>query len=226
MMIRPEGFYEEFLIGKSKEQVMTVIRGLKQETGRIKRMMESRDYEQEIIMHPSEDTRLFWTHEYLKRAKMAYVEAGGTCTLSKSEEKAADFDSNISFIYKITFTINDDFGRYLSFVVELSNELRAYTEILRVKEPIVLIDANSEEPFTMDTFVATLETLHIGEWRRRYSSQRFGYTLSDGTQWKLEFEYSNGHKPERFESENSTPYNFNRLKMIFGIGDTEEDYDE
>jgi hypothetical protein len=226
MMISPEGYYEEYLRGKTKEQVMTVIRGLKQEIGRIKHMMESGDYEQEIILHHSEDARLFWTREYLKRAKMAYAEVGGTYTLSKSEEKAADFDLNINFIYKIIFIINDDFGGYRSFEVDLSNELRAYTEILGVKEPFVLIDANSEEPFTMDTFVATLETFHIGEWRRRYSSQCFGYTLSDGTQWKLEFEYCNGHKPIRFEGENSTPYNFDRLKMIFGIGETEEDYDE
>jgi hypothetical protein len=33
--------------------------------------------------------------------------------------------------------------------------------------------------------------------------QRFGYTVCDGTQWELEFEYNNGHKPVRFDGDNS-----------------------
>ena len=82
------------------------------------------------------------------------------------------------------------------------------------------------EAFTKVTFTAVLADLHIGEWRRRYSTQRFGYTVCDGTQWEWEFEYNNGHKLERFDGDNSYPYNFERLKMIFGIDDTEEDEDE
>lgn len=83
MMISPEGYYEEHLKGKTKEQIMTAIRGLKQEIGHLKNTMESPDYGKELIMHPSEDTRLHWTREYLERAKQAYAEAGGTYTLSK-----------------------------------------------------------------------------------------------------------------------------------------------
>lgn len=62
--------------------------------------------------------------------------------------------------------------------------------------------------------------------RRRYSTQRFGYTVCDGTQWELEFEYSNGHKPVRIDGDNSYPYNFNKFQMLFGIDETEEDEDE
>ncbi len=68
MMISPEGYYEEYLKGKTKEQILTVIRGLKQEIGRLKITMESPDYGVKPIMHPSEDTRLHWTREYLERA--------------------------------------------------------------------------------------------------------------------------------------------------------------
>ena len=41
MMISPEGYYEEYLKGKTKEQILTVIRGLKQEIGRLKITMEA-----------------------------------------------------------------------------------------------------------------------------------------------------------------------------------------
>lgn len=94
-MISPESYYEEHLKEKTKEQIMTAIRGLKQEIGRLKNTMEDPEYGIKTIMHPSEDTRLHSTREYLKRAKQTYVEAGGTYTLSKSEQKTADFDTNM-----------------------------------------------------------------------------------------------------------------------------------
>jgi len=112
MMISPEGYYEDYLKGKMKEKIMTAICGLKQEMGRLKNTMKGPDYGQELIMHPSEDTRLHWTREYLERAKQAYAETGGTYTLSKSEEMAADFNSNIDAICKITFSIGGFFGGY------------------------------------------------------------------------------------------------------------------
>ena len=226
MMISPKAYYEEQLKGKTKEQIISAIHGLKQEIGRLKNIMESPDYGQEAIVHPSEDTRIHWTREYLERAKLAYNQAGGNYTLSKLEEMAADFDSNMNSICKIIFSIGGFFGGYRSYVVELSDELRAYTKLWEDVEPLALLDTDNDENFTKATFIASIADLHIGEWRRRYSTQRFGYTVCDGTQWELEFEYNNGHKPVRFDGDNSYPYNFDRLKMLFGIDDTEEDDDE
>lgn len=225
MMISPEGYYEEYLKGKTKEKIMSAIRGLKQEIGRLKNTMESPDYGQEEIVRPSESTRLHWTREYLERAKQAYAEAGGTYTLSKSEEKAADFVSNMDFISKITFSIGGFFGGYRSYVIELSDEFKAYNKLWDDEEPLVLLDED-DEPCTKETYIAALADLHIGEWRRRYSTQRFGYTVCDGTQWELVIEYYNGHKPVRFDGDNSYPYNFDKFQMLFGIDETEEDEDE
>ncbi|ERI11216.1 hypothetical protein [Aneurinibacillus aneurinilyticus] len=226
MMISPEGYYEEYLKGKTEEQILTVIRGLKQEIGRLKNTMESPDYGIVPIVHPSKETRLHWTREYLEGAKQAYAEAGGTYTLSKSEEKTADFDANMGAICKINFSIDGFFGGYRSYVIELSDELKAYTKLWEDKEPLFLLDDANKKPFTKDTFIAALKDLHIGEWRRRYSTKRFGYMVCDGTQWELEFEYNNGHKSVRFDGDNSYPYNFDKFQMLFGIDDTEEGKDE
>ena len=223
MMISPEGYYEENLKGKTKEQIISAIRGLKQEIGRLKNMMESPDYGQEPIVHPTEDTRINCARGYLERAKLAYIQAGGKYTLSKSEEKAADFDSNMDSICKIIFSIGGFFGGYRGYVVELSDEVKAYTKLWEDEEPLSLLDTDNDETFTKATFIASIADLHIGEWRRRYSTQRFGYTVCDGTQWELEFEYNNGHKPVRFDGDNSYPYNFDRFKMLLGIYDTEGD---
>lgn len=40
MMISPESYYEEFLKGKSKEEILRSIRGLKKEFGRLKNITE------------------------------------------------------------------------------------------------------------------------------------------------------------------------------------------
>lgn len=225
MMLSPESYYEEYLKGKTKEEIMTAIRGLKQEIGHLKNSMEKPYDGMKTVIHPSEDTYIYWSREYLDIAKQAYVEAGGTYTLSKSEEKAADFDANINAICKITFNIGGYFGGYSTYIVELSEEMKAYTKLWEDEEQLLLLDDN-EEPFTKDTFIDALKDLHIGEWRRRYSTERFGYTICGGTQWELEFEYNNGHRPLRFYGDNSYPYNFDKFQNLFGIYDTEEDEDE
>lgn len=226
MMISPESYYEEYLKGKTKEEIMTAIRGLKQEIGHLKNSMENPHGGIKTVMHPSEDTRLHWTREYLDKAKQTYVEAGGTYTLSKSEEKTANFDANMDAICKIAFSLGGYFGGYRSYIVELSDEFKAYTKLWEDKEPLSLWDDDNQEPCTKDTFIAALKELHIGEWRRHYTTKRFGYIVLDGTQWELEFEYSNGHKPVRFDGDNSYPYNFHKFQRLFGIDVTEEDEDE
>lgn len=225
-MISPESYYEKYLKGKTKEQIMSAIRGLKQEIGRLKNTMENPDFDRELIVHPNEETRLHWTREYLERAKQAYAEAGGTYTLSKSEKKAADFETNMDFICKITFSIGGFNEGYCSYVVELLDGLRAYKKLWGDEEPLDLLDADNEDLFTKATFIEVVADLHIGEWRRSYSTKRFGYMVCDGTQWELEFEYNNGHKPEKFYGDNSYPYNFYRFMLLFGIDDTEEDEDK
>ena len=226
MMLSPESYYEEYLKGKTKEEIMTAIRGLKQEIGHLKNSMEKPYDGMKTVIHPSEDICIYWSREYLDIAKQAYVEAGGTYTLSKSEEKAADFNANMESISKITFNIGGYFGGYRNYIVELTDEFKAYTKLWEDKEPLLLCDDDSQEPFTKDTFIAALKDLHIGEWRRRYSTKRFGYMVLDGTQWELKFEYNNGHKPVRFDGDNSYPYNFDKFQMLFGIDVTEEDEDE
>ncbi len=101
-------------------------------------------------------------------------------------------------------------------MVEISDELSAYTRLWEDEKPFILLDED-EEPFTKGTFFAALADLHIGEWRRSYSTKRFGYMVCDGTQWKLEVEYNNGHKPVRFFGDNSYPHSFYRFNMFFGL---------
>lgn len=217
-MISPERYYVDFLEGKTQDEILTVIRGLKQAIGRLKNSMENPYKDNETISHPSEDARLQMTREYLEKAKDAYAKAGGVYNFSKSEEKAANFLVNLENLQKIIFIIGGYFGGYRRYTVELTEEMKAYTKLCEDEQPLVLLN-KKEEPFTKSTFLEALRELHIGEWRRYYTTDRFGYEVLDGTQWELEFEYSNGHKSVRFEGDNSYPYNFQSLERLFGIRD-------
>lgn len=87
MMISPESYYEEHLKGKTKEEIMTTIRGLKQEIGRLKNSLENPYAYKKTVIKPSKDNRIYWNREYLDIAKQAYVEAGGIYNLSKAEKR-------------------------------------------------------------------------------------------------------------------------------------------
>ena len=227
MMIRPEEYYEEYLKGKSAEQIMTAIRGLKKEIGHLKNTTEHPDYGEQPVMHPSESTRLWCTRLYLERAKEALIAAGGTYKPSQAELKAADFDANIRNIKKLVFSIGGYFGGYETRTYTLDEE-RLY---LDVEHSLILKPTNLEiepdYPCSKDEFLDGLRELHIGEWRSKYDLRRFGCMVLDGTQWELEINFSNDHKPVKIYGDNAYPYNFDRFQELLGIEpDVEEEEDD
>lgn len=223
MMISPESYYEMNLKGKSDKQIISAIRGLKNEIGHLKNVMEHPDYGSEPIIHPSESTRLWCTREYLERAKEALAEAGGVYKPSQAEIKAQEFDENLPFIKKIVFSIGGYFGGYETRTITFDDEMKVcITHSLEFdEEPIepVLF------PIQKDEFLDELSRLHIGEWRKTYSPERYGYAVLDGTQWELEIHFANDTKPFKCYGSNSYPYNFNEFQELLGI-DTSEYEDE
>ncbi|MFR2890294.1 hypothetical protein [Clostridium butyricum] len=227
MMISPESYYEEYLKGKTQEQIMTAIRGLKQEIGHLKNTMEHPNYGHEAIMYPSESTRLWCIRMYLQRAKQAFVEVGGTYSPSKAEQKALVFNESIPAISKLVFLIGGFFGGYETRTFRL-DEVHLYTEVnhsINLKPTNIHVEADC--PTTKDAFLEGISKLHIGEWRSRYTLDKFGYHICDGTQWGLKIYFSDGHKPVKIYGDNSYPYNFDEFQELLGIAnDFEADEDE
>ena len=223
MMISPENYYEEYLREKDAKQIISIIRGLKNEMGRLKNIMEHPDYGTELTVCPSEAVRLSCTREYLERAKQALVEVGGTYTPSQAELRALDFTNNIDHISNFSFSIGGYFGGYNTYVANLSGkELRFESQHWEISKLMGVFDEDGE-PLSRETFIEGIRKLHMGEWMRSYSLKRFGYMVLDGTQWEVEIEYDNGHRNVRFDGDNSYPYNFNDLKVLFGIEEDSED---
>jgi hypothetical protein len=214
------------LKGKPADRIMSTIRGLKQEIGRLKNTMEHPDYGSEPVMRPSEATRLSCTRDYLTRAKLALAEAGVVYKPSQAELKAQEFENNFPFISKIIFSIGGFFGGYESRTVTINGD-----EIcINVEHSLIPIPSNlgefEIEPLDKEEFMDELSRLYIGEWRRSYHPERFGYSYCDGTQWELEIQFSNGVKPFRCYGDNSYPYNFDAFQELLGIDTTEEPEEE
>jgi hypothetical protein len=217
MMISPENYCEEYLREKDAKQILSIIRGLKNEMGHLKNIMEHPDYGTESKVCPSESVRLSCTREYLERAKQALVEVGGTYNPSRTELRTLDFISNVNHISKFTFSIGGFFGGYNTYIADLSgNELKFESKQGEASTPMKVFNKEGE-PLTKESFLEGIRKLHMGEWKRSYSPERFGHMVLDGTQWEIEIEYDNGHRKVRFDGDNSYPYNFFDLQALFGV---------
>ncbi len=220
MMISPEIFYEDNLKGKSTAQIMTVIRNLKCEIGRLKNIVEHPDYgSREFAMCPSESTQIHCSREYLERAKQALVEAGGEYIPSATEKKAMEFDNNIPYINKIEFRIGG-FTYYfdtITYIIDGDKICESRERSITLKpfssSKGKLLDIDKED------FLDRLDSINIGEWSRNYDSRKFGCFVMDGTKWQLNIYYSNGHRPIKIYGDNAYPYNFAHLLDLFGIED-------
>lgn len=221
MMISPETYYEETLKGKSAAEILSAIRGLKQQIGRLKNIMEHPDYQ--CTMCPAEDVQLWCARLYLERAKQALLDAGGTYVPSKAELKAEEFDANIPYINKVEFSIGGYLGGFETRTYTINaDSIHMDVEHFSAWEPSNLDDVEMEES-DKDSFLEELAELHIGEWRKNYNPKRWGYYVLDGTQWHLHIYYSNGSKPVKIHGDNDYPYNFDKLQELFGISPWEEE---
>ena len=215
MMMSPESYYEEHLKGKTPEQIMTAIRSLKREIGRLKRQ----PIDMELEINPSIDVQILCSKEYLERAKQALVEAGGTYTPTKKELAEAAFKARIPFLRRITLTRSSFCcGRNDIHVVIVENEC-CYIALKNWSG-----DVPSKEdgtPIYKDEFLQKLDLLDLYEWKHRY----IDYDVLDGEQWELLLDFSDNGKPIKIYGSNKYPDNFYDLEELFDL-DSYSEYDE
>lgn len=121
-MISPEKFYEMKLKGKSADEIQSRIRGLKNEIGRLKSLIESQEINLEPLACPLSSTRLACSRLYLARAKQALSDAGGQYKLSRREKRIQSFDKSIPFIEQIEFSYGGDFYGYENRTITISEK--------------------------------------------------------------------------------------------------------
>ena len=229
MMLEPEEYYENYLKGKTSDQIMTQIRSLKRKINRLQNVMDHPDYPYRTdVIDPDEGVQVYMYREYIKRAKTALEEAGVVYTMTKAEQREAAIEASMPYASKVIFSK----GCYLTggiakiFTIG-ENTLFASTQtFLHIEEPDLLDISEYREEFLEE-----LADLHLERWRRHYDLYRYGMAVMDGESWKLEIQFSNGHRPLKITGENAYPFAFYYLEDVLGLpfeqkDDEREEIDE
>ena len=219
MMISPETFYEEDLKGKSAGEILRIIKSLKREINRLKKIAESNDMFPEKMICPDPLTQIKVYREYLERAKIAYAEAGGEYKPTKAEMKDREFNESLRLMKKFEFRYGGFCSGYETHIYTIVGEKVLFD--LRLGFARETFNLPDEEPVTRAAFLEGLAELHIGEWKKNYVNP----LVLDGTQWSIDIEYEGDRKPVHIDGSNAFPYNFNDLLGFLGI-DSQDDFDD
>ena len=204
MMISPDAFYDMELKGKTPEQIMKVIRSIKREISHLKRALESPDYDMIEHYDPSEKVRISCNRDYLVRAKVALIEAGGEYVPTKAEIKSDTFQERINEIKSISFVRSGfpncrdvrlahiELNRVVMYVGESFTDLKGYS-----------LDKGE--------FLDMLERLYLGEWNSRYVNAN----ILDGLQWEVVVNYVEKADKVVVYGDNAFPYNYDELVELF-----------
>lgn len=161
MMISPETYYEEYLQGKSKSVILQQISLLRQETGRLKEVMESVENSPEAMIMPSPLTRIKCNREYLEMAKLAFEEAGGQYVPTDEELRDQSFNTKLAAMHRFTLEIGGFFSGYTKYKYTISGDrVLFYADHSFYLKPSNLPEY---EAFPREEFVRGIAALHIGE---------------------------------------------------------------
>lgn len=211
---------ERYLTNKSESQLTMHILAVKKEMNHLKRAIEGERLGDFRASHSGELAQIQKLRLYLRDTSVALEQIGGTFRHSEADKRAMAFQQNIPFIQRIDYSIGGYLGGFdhcralveenqvfINFKPPLSDtSIRAYTKI----------PADSYD-YKMDkrTFLKTIESLHMGEWRGDYLASDYGFTIIDGSSWMIEVYYSNDSEKVEFSGHNAYPYNFDVFHKLF-----------
>ena len=204
MMISPGGFYDE-VKGKSIEDVESEIRKLKRTITKLKDEIEAPGSEPDLVC-PSKSTVIYWSREYLEMAKKALADVGGEYKETKEEKRARAFLERLPSLRRMELEI----GGWEKYDIEVDGDT------LKRDPVMVLRDRDDPEVETREALLEYLRDMHLEEWRKDYSPERYGIYILDGTQWSLKLIYDDG-KTREYEGDNVYPWNFGELCRMFGL---------
>lgn len=163
------------------------------------------------LTHPSDDTKLYWTRQYLQKAIKAYKEKGGKYEPTEEEIQSKRFNENVPHLKEITaekrsYSPNDDFILSVKF---------EENEVVVSKTDTAYEKGMTNEKFDKQYILEELKDLYIGEWENEYTPEKFGITIMDGFSWDIEFVFSNKEETKRVLCQNIEPHNFNDFLNLF-----------
>lgn len=214
-----EEFNSERLKGKTLDEILTVIRGLKKKIGHLKNIVEHPEFE-EPYHEFGPKGELFMLLLYLDETKRVFTELGGKYKLSAAEKKAETFDRNIPHIVRIEARNGNSKYGYKYYFFDLSDDTvtMEYSSDSGPRQP-----HRPWGPTNREEFLEDLRDIHMGTWRRSYTLERFNYTKYneiawyDEDEWWVTFYYDNQTKPVSFEGNRAYPHNYLLLSDLLNL---------
>jgi hypothetical protein len=127
------------------------------------------------------------------------------------------FEDSISAISKIIFSIGREGKGFETSTVTFGEKSFCFDDEHSVQAKSLYFYGKNDLR-NKEQFLEEIRKLHIGEWRSRYTPERFGYFFPEGIHWNLTIEFSNGNMPFKVKGHNSGPYNFDQFKALVGMG--------
>lgn len=209
MMMSPESYYMG-LKGKTADEILTELNGLRQEISELKAALRSQDLTEPDIK-PSWDVRLAMALDYFDMAKKALLEAGGEYVPTEDERRALDFNARLDGLTVLEFTVSRHFLVAKTLSADFSGG-KTSAKIICETNPLYGNDSRKKVgEIERERLIAGLKSIHMGDWDSAYNLPG----ILDGEDWSVTLRFSGGSE-ECFRGSNAWPFSFTRFCGIMG----------
>ena len=215
MMMSPESYYMG-LEGKTAEEILTELNGLRREISELKAALRSNDFTVPDIK-PSRGVRLSMALDYFDMAKKALIEAGGEYTPTEDERRALGFNTRLDGLTALEFTVSRHFLITKTLSADFSGG-KTSAKIICETNPLYGNEMRKKVgEIEREQLIAELKSIHMGDWDSAYNQ----LGILDGEDWSVTLRFSGGSE-ECFHGSNGYPFSFTQFCDIMGY----EDFDE
>lgn len=222
MMISPDTYYAQHLMGRSKRHIKGEIEKLKKEIKRLQHKIEKERFEKVFVLKkPSDSTKISCNRDYLEKAIETYKKRGGKYEPSAEEKRVAEFNENLQYLTKIELKFQSHLSgpnATLTMTINEDGSVSIERHDLKIKSEKENVDGYWH-PINKEELFCNLKKEYIGEWESYYSPERFGVVIMDGTSWMVKFHYFNDIPTKVIEGHNDAPYNFYDFLYLFNAKD-------
>ena len=215
MMMSPESYYMG-LKGKTAEEILAELNGLRQEISELKAALRSNDLTEPDIM-PSRDVRLSMALDYFDMAKKALLEVGGEYLPTEDERRALDFNVRLDVLTVLEFSVSRHFLVTKTLSADFSGG-KTSAKIICETNPLYGDKSRKKVgEIERKRLISGLRQIHMGDWDSVYN--RLG--IFDGEDWSVTLRFSDGLE-ECFHGSNAWPFSFTQFCDIMGYDEDEE----
>ncbi len=211
MMISPDSFVKTELLGKDREKSLKVVKKLRKEIRRLKRVIEEDLYSEELEIKPSPQTQISVSRDYLMASKAYFESQGWGYEPSKKEIKDKKFNDRLKDLESIEVYYGGYFQGGKRWTLSFDGNRIVVDSILRHIPDFGPSDIKLPcfDDVTKEEFLCELADIHMGEWKKEYLNR----DMLDGTQWEVHLQFTDGKKC-LFSGSNMFPYNFSRFLNV------------